>query len=124
MEIKACKGVDITEQELTDEHLPFYPIKPDGKTSDLGVYHTAQEDTDTPIEDTRYDMFSLGKMGYEHITSGFGDAFSDMGGIFNWKLHRQINYQPSKAKPVYPFNKTNMTETDLLAYACVIDRIL
>tara|TARA_Y100000758_G_C16046276_1_gene420019 strand:+ start:29 stop:1129 length:1101 start_codon:yes stop_codon:yes gene_type:complete len=96
IETEIGKAVEITEQELTDEHLPFYPLKPDGKTSDLGAYHTAQEDTN-------YDTMDLSKM-----------TAPDWEGFVNDKLKEKlktINEQPSVAKPVYPFNKTNMTES-------------
>lgn len=96
IEFAIGEAVKITEQELTEDHLPFFPLKPDGKTSDLGAYHTAQEDTN-------YDTMDLSKM-----------TAPDWEGFVNDKLKEKlkpINEQPSVAKPVYPFNKTNMTES-------------
>jgi hypothetical protein len=97
IETEIGKAVEITEQELTDEHLPFYPLKPDGKTSDLGAYHTAQEDTN-------YDTMDLSKM-----TAPSWEGFVADGTLKD--RVSKINDQASVAKPVYPFNKTNMTES-------------
>jgi hypothetical protein len=100
------KAVKITERTITIADLPHYPLSLDGKTSDLGAYHTGKENGTLDADETNYDSMDLSKM---KDADNF-PKFDFIGEEYKPK-YLKIFEQKSKAKPVYPFNKTNMTES-------------
>jgi len=97
------KAVKITEKTITIDDLPFYPLRPDGKTSDLGAYHTGKENGTLDADETNYDSMDLSKMKDDEQFKFIGEEYRPK--------YLKIFEQKSKAKPVYPFNKTNITES-------------